>query len=112
MKSVGDLSEDLAVLEFGDFGDFDGLLGTAEGLAMFGDGAPSGSDEFEEHGQRGLPGAVACGAAVTQADGGEGRFDRVRGSHHASSVQRESRRRSAQTSTYSLSVSECFDHTS
>ena len=44
-------------------------------------GAPSGSGEFEEHGQRGLPGAVAFGATVTQADGGEGRFDRVRGSH-------------------------------
>ena len=44
-------------------------------------GAPSGSGEFEEHGQRGLSRAVAFGATVTQADRGEGRFNRVRGSH-------------------------------
>ena len=44
---------------------------------MFG----GGLGEFEEHGQRGLPGAVAFGATVTQADGREGGFNRVRGSH-------------------------------
>ena len=68
-------------MEFGVFGDFDESLGSVEGPPMFGGGAPSGSGELEEHGQRGRSGAVAFGAAMTQADGGEGRFDRVRGSH-------------------------------
>ena len=48
---------------------------------MFGGEAPSGSGEFEEYGQRGLPGAVAFGVTMTQADGRESRFNRVRGSH-------------------------------
>ena len=63
------MGEDLAVLEFGVFGDFDESLGSVEGPPMFGGGAPSGSGEFEEHGQCGLPGAVAFGATMTQADG-------------------------------------------
>ena len=43
--------------------------------------APSGSGEFDEHDQLGLPDAVAFGETVTQADGGEGRFERIRGSY-------------------------------
>ena len=75
-ESGGDFGEDDAVLELGVFGDFDEVHCGVEGSPV----VTGGLGELEEHRQRGLACAVAFGTAVTQADGREGGFDRVRGS--------------------------------